>query len=207
MCTLAKPKSHRLLLAADALMFSAAVQAKDQQMVIFGNSFTDTGNKFAVNGIVNEPPYDGLNPFGVATDPYASHNFTNGKTWIELVADEVAHPQSAKAALFGGDKAGNYAWGQAPAYAAPGDLTPQSLSAQVASYLANVNHDVSSETLHVIFIGRSDVIDALVLLGGGAPFNAAVDRVALAAAAIQESIDALVSAGANRFLIWRCHRI
>ena len=201
MCTLAKPKSHRLLLVAVALMFSAVAQARNQQVVIFGDSFSDTGNQFAVNGIVNEPPYDSLNPFGVATDPYASHNFTNGTTWIELVADELAHPQSAKAALAGGKKAGNYAWGQAPAYAAAGSPAPQPLSAQVASYLANVNHDVSSETLHVVFIGRSDVIDALVLLGGGAPFNVAVERVGLAAAAIQESIDALVSAGANRFLI------
>jgi len=207
----------QLLLVATTLMVTSAVYADEDgwddddhhrdrhipKLVIFGDSLSDTGNKFAVNGILNPPPYDGLNTFGVPSDPYAKGgpNFTDGKTWIELVARQVKTPQSAKAVLLGSRKAGNYAWGGAPAYAPPGDDAPMPLGVQVASYLADVNHDVQAETVHVIFIGGNDVIDALVMLAGGAPFTDAVNRVAGAAAAIKQNVNALVDAGARRFLI------
>lgn len=198
MCSLAK--SSWLMLSA-CLFITCNAQA--ERLAIFGDSLSDTGNRYAVNGILNEPPYDGLNAGAVPVDPYPFNgaHFSNGWIWVERVAVALGSPLSARAVDSGGLLAANYAFGGARAYPPEIDNGARHLSAQVSSYLADVNNRVSPRTLHVIFIGGNDMVDALLMLGAGRPFPDAVTRIAMAAAAIQESVNALVSAGARRFLI------
>ena len=40
-------------------------------LVVFGDSLSDPGNKFALTGLSNVPPYDLLDPFVVPNGPYA----------------------------------------------------------------------------------------------------------------------------------------
>ena len=66
--------------------------AHAERVAIFGDSLSDTGNKYAVRGLVNEAPYDGLNEFGVPSDPYQSDDgayFSNGRVWVDIVGDEI----------------------------------------------------------------------------------------------------------------------
>jgi len=186
--------------AADA----AASGAVPGGLVVFGDSLSDTGNKYAVRDMLSEPPYDTLNEFGVPADPYPSEDgvyFSNGPVWIEEVAAAVGLELDARARLLGGRAFGNYAWGGARARAPGVDDGNRHLGEQVASYLADVNHDVRPDTLHVIFIGGNDVVDALITLVTTGSFPDAVQGLALAAASIQENVTALVNAGARRFLI------
>lgn len=204
-----------LALLAPLAVLAMPVQAKDdrwdkthvdwrvqKKLVVFGDSLSDTGNKLAIRDILNEPPYDQLNQFGVPSDPYAlSGNFTNGLTWLQHVALTLGIPDAAEPAASGHPRAGNYAWGGARAFPPPPELDPgnRHLREQVETYLADVNHDVSPDTLHVIFIGGNDVITSLLMLAQG--FPAAIGNTLNAATAIEEAVNALSAAGARRFLI------
>ena len=202
MCSIPKRTASRLWLFAAVLVVTATAQAKG--LVIFGDSLSDTGNKYAVNGMLSQPPYDTLNEFGIPTHPYArgGKHFTNGKTWIEWVARSLHQSRSAKAVLRGKRRSGNnYAWGGAHAYPPANDDGNRHLGDQVAAYLADVNFDVDPKAIHVVFIGGNDLMDALSGLGQGGSFPEAVTRVALAAFAVQENVNALRSAGAQRFLL------
>lgn len=39
-------------------------------LVVFGDSLSDSGNKYVVTGLSNTPPYDLLDPFLVPDGPY-----------------------------------------------------------------------------------------------------------------------------------------
>lgn len=206
MCNKRTSAATLLLLILNLLVAggAAAQAAAPDGLVVFGDSLSDTGNKYAVRGMLSEPPYDTLNAFGVPSDPYQSDNgiyFSNGPVWIEEVAATVGLGLDAEARLLGGRAFGNYAWGGARAQAPSVDDGNRHLGEQVASYLADVNYNVRPDTLHVIFIGGNDVVAALVTLATTGSFPDAIQSLALAAASIQENVTALVNAGARRFLI------
>jgi phospholipase/lecithinase/hemolysin len=178
--------------------------AKAERLVIFGDSLSDTGNKYAARGIANQPPYDQLNAAGVPTDPYQTDEgayFSNGAVWIERVGDALGSFDSAKPAAGRWPHAGNYAWGGARAFAAVADDGNRHLGDQVAAYLAAVNHAVDPAALHVVFIGGNDVADAGAMLLGGATPPQALGRLFAAVASINANLHALVDAGARRILL------
>jgi phospholipase/lecithinase/hemolysin len=194
-----------------------------KSIVVFGDSLSDSGNVFALNGgqIVAPPSYgmDGVDGLGIPEvvslipeAPYASRRFSNGRTWIELIANAIGLGSSVKPALPGAlfdlddGKASNYAFGSARAN--PVGQFP--LGEQVSLFLSDIRGRARPNALYVIEIGGNDIRDAigavfLLLNGGEDPDVAMAAGVAVAQAAalsVKQAIETLHGAGARRFLVW-----
>lgn len=182
-----------------------------ERIVVFGDSLSDPGNAFALNGgrTVSPPDY-GMT--GVAANgvpevvtlipdaPYVSRRFSNGPTWIELLAGSIGLGSSVRpavaGALFGADdgRASNYAVGGSTA----ADLTASGggqfhLTAQVELFLSDVRGRAPGDALYVIAIGGNDVRAALAA-GPGV--------LSLALNSLGQNVQKLYGAGARRFLVW-----
>lgn len=175
------------------------------RFVIFGGSLSDTGNAFvlladsnqACGARQNVPPYDTLDDFLVPDGPYArgGHHFTDGATWAEELARDLALAGNARPALrSGGTEASNFAAGGARAVAFPCRFN---LPDQLAAYLAKFPQ-TSPQALVALEMGGNDVRDALVAAASGqdpAPF------IQGALASLANSIATLYAGGARRFLL------
>ena len=182
-------------------------------MVVFGDSLSDPGNVFVLEGKVSVRPYNAGN-IPDAPYPIGGLTFSNGKTWVEHV--------SANLKLKGGNGPAlrtttftNYAFGGARAASSAGG--PFDLSAQVGQYFSDTGGSVDSEALHTIFIGGNDVRDALnafnvalqqtLIAGGTLPEALAAGQAAAeviltgAVTTIADNIIALTSQGARNFLV------
>jgi phospholipase/lecithinase/hemolysin len=184
-----------------------APQAGIDRIVAFGASLTDTGNAFiwlseAANRTcgtrLNVPPYDALDDLLIPDGPYArgGHHFTNGATWVEGLAQDLALAGNARPALQNtGMKASNYATGGARAVA---DFYCRfNLPAQISTYVADFPQS-SARTLVAIEIGGNDVRDALVAAATGhdpAPY------IGNALASLSQGIVTLYGHGAQKFLV------
>ena len=113
------------------------------ELVIFGDSLSDTGNVFAQSG--SPPP------------PYFEGRFSNGPVWIEHVANRLGLKEDAAALLLGGN---NYAFGGARVQ--PGLAAVPSLTEQVGMYLGNVGV-ANPDALYVVVGGGNDMRDAFSL--------------------------------------------
>jgi phospholipase/lecithinase/hemolysin len=154
-----------LLSLALAVVSPASAAAGDYSAVVaFGDSLTDTGNKYAVTGLANSPPYDLLDSFRVPDGPYTvgGLHHSNGATWIEDLTRPMGFAGSVRPALRNAGKATNYAYGGAragspePALVEQGCLEPNSnlhFPDQVTSFLADVNSSAPGDALYAIFIG------------------------------------------------------
>lgn len=183
-------------------------------IVVFGDSLSDPGNAFALNGgqTVSPPDYgmNGVDSLGVPEvialvpeAPYETRHFSNGVTWIEVLAGAIGLGSSVKPAVPGAllgthdGRAANYAVGGATA--ANLGVSQFHLGAQVGLFLSDVRGRAPSNALYVIEIGGNDIRAALAaaLLGQNpmAVIDAAVDSV-------EQSIRALHGAGARKFLVW-----
>ena len=180
------------------------------RIVVFGDSLSDPGNAFALNGgqTISPPDYgmsgvtNGIpDVISLVPDaPYSSRRFSNGRTWIEDLAAAVGLPQNARpavaGALFGEDdgRASNYAVGGATAAdlsASGGSQFP--LGVQVNLFLRDVGGRAPADALYVVEIGGNDVRAALV--AGPGVLNLALTSVA-------QNIQKLYGAGARHFLVW-----
>ena len=166
---------------------SLAQNYKD--IVVFGDSLSDSGNAFVLTGELSKPPYQLIPDAAYAR---GGKHFSNGKTWVEQLAKRMKISENARPALKEEDSFQNYAVGGARARAGNASFH---LSNQVGLYLSDVGGQASAETLYVIFIGGNDVRDAIE--------NPAFAGTILTAAltAVQDNIVALTSAGARNFLI------
>jgi phospholipase/lecithinase/hemolysin len=186
---------------------AAAQPADVERLVAFGASLTDTGNAFEwlsdpANRICGErtvvPPYDTLEDL-VPPGPYArgGHHFTNGATWIEVLARELALAGNARPAFRSeSPKATNYAVGGARAVA--GFPCRFNLPDQVNTYLSDFAATPAG-TVVAIEIGGNDVQDALMaaaLFGQNpAPY------IQNAIGSLADNITRLYAHGARRFLL------
>ncbi|KPK34954.1 MAG: hypothetical protein AMJ66_02535 [Betaproteobacteria bacterium SG8_40] len=177
------------------------------RIVTFGASLSDSGNAFVwladpansdCGTRLNVPPYDALSDLFVPDGPYAKggHHFTNGATWVEGLARNLALAGNTRPAFRnGGNKASNYAVGGARA--AAGFPCRFNLPAQVNAYLGDFG-STSSRTLVAIEIGGNDVRDALIAaLSGGNPGQ----KIQEALTSLFQSINQLYGSGAKHFLI------
>ena len=203
----------RVALVAFAL-FIAPLQANADgrprhvdRIVVFGDSLSDPGNAFALNGgvTVSAPTYgmDGIangipEVITLIPDaPYASRRFSNGPTWIELLGTAFGlapYVQPAVAgALIGpdGGKAANYAVGGARAAGAG----PFDLGGQVSLFLSDTRNRAPSDALYVIAIGGNDIRDALAEEDPSVVIGAALS-------ALSQNVQRLYQAGARKFLLW-----
>jgi len=175
------------------------------RIVVFGDSLSDPGNAFELNGgqTVSPPDYgmSGVDPATgipdvislVPTAPYASHRFSNGRTWIEDLAAAVGLPQNARPAFVGSDgRASNYAVGGATAFG----TRAVDLSGQADNFFLDfdVQHKgASSDVLYIIAIGGNDVRAAL---------TAGPGVLTVALTSVAQNIQKLYGAGARHFLVW-----
>lgn len=177
---------------------AGAAQAFDQ-LVVFGDSLTDSGNNAAIIGaqpsqVITGNTYVPLYPYGGA--------YTNGNTWVTNFAAGLGLPGGAVAALAGG---GNFAFGGARTTVdgTNGDGFPYSATTQVTRYLLT-SPPITPDTLFVVAIGANDVRAAAETL---APDGSNLISVATAAAVdyatgIGNIVDGLQSAGAQHIVVW-----
>jgi outer membrane lipase/esterase len=165
------------------------------RLFVFGDSLSDPGNRFAITGETAHPPFS---PIPDAAYGVGGHHFSNGRTWIEVLAQTMNLTEWAKPA--NRDPAfGNYAYGGARARAyAP---TAPSFSDQVAQWIGNGNctpGSAQAETLFVIQFGGNDLRDLLEAPANGLD-PATIIPNALEAIAV--NIGTLRFCGAQHFLI------
>jgi phospholipase/lecithinase/hemolysin len=180
------------------------------RVVAFGASLTDTGNGFiwlsepanqSCGTRLNVPPYDALDDLLVPDGPYAKggHHFSNGATWLEGLARDLALAGNARPALQNtGMEASNYAVFGARAVA--NFPCRFNLPEQVGTYLEDFPQ-TSAHTLIAIEIGGNDVRDAFVEVATSGDPDAAIPFIEGALGSIVININRLYGNGARKFLV------
>ncbi len=163
-----------LFVSLSAGVTGAQVPARPSQIVVFGDSLSDTGNAHIATLHDHAP-----------SPPYYDGRFSNGPLWIE---DFAAHfGLAVRPALSGGS---NFAVGGAKA-GSSADRLPY----QVSLYLLlSVFSRPDPHALYVIFGGGNDIRSALKL-ADPAP------ALANAAISIRHMIERLAAHGATNFLV------
>jgi phospholipase/lecithinase/hemolysin len=185
-----------------ALLCPVALANGYKEVVAFGDSLSDSGNHFAVFGESSRQPFE-----PVPSAPYAigGHHFSNGRTWIERLAQRLAMPQVANPALSPSARGSNYAVGQARARANAPEFPLFDFGTQVGLFLSDRNGLASGDALYVVWIGGNDVRDALMaLFVGGGSEAAQFAAQAIMSGAMQATADgilALYASGARQFLV------
>ena len=164
----------KTVLASATLCCALSVAAPSfayTKLVVFGDSFSDTGNAAtAIPGVAPSPPY-------------FQNRFTNGPNYIDRLGMTLG--LSTTASLLGGT---NYAYAAATTSATqPSPLGVQavpSLDAQVATYLASVN-GADPNALYVFQAGTNDLLGGLLTLNGTNGSSAAATLAAIAATGAQ----------------------
>ncbi len=136
-----------------------------RDVVVFGDSLSDNGNAFELSGF--PPP------------PYWEGRFSNGRIWVEQLANQLGLDP---------DAISDHAVGAVLA----GDV----LNAQVLPYVAALGGQVDDAALYTIWAGANDVFVLLATPGA--------DPAVVIGAAIQDlsdAIDALLAAGARHVLV------
>lgn len=164
------------------------------RLFVFGASFVDSGNHFAVTGETAHPPFVFVGPsYGVG-----GHHFSNGSTWVEVLAQEMGLTEWANPA-YRNPAFGNYAFGYAravdPPEGEPDPLEP-SLFDQVKAWETNgyCTYVPMDDTL---FIVDSGYFDALDIVFGADPMMVLSGM----AGSIDYHIGFLHDCGARNFLI------
>jgi len=190
-------------ICAGALALALAAQASAQppapRLVVFGDSLSDPGNAFALVGGTNTPPDYSVDFFFVPSQPYArgGHHFTNGDTWIELLARARGLNANAQPAFrSNAPGAANYAIGGARAR---DDGSFTSLSRQVDAFLGDAGGVAPGAALYVVEVGGNDIRDIAQTQ------DPSLATAALAA--IQANIVRLYGAGARTFLVWNAPKV
>ena len=207
---------HAKYLLILAALFSASSSANEYSTIVgFGDSLTDTGNKFVDTGLLNRPPYDLLNEFRVPDGPYARGGLqhSNGATWIEQYARPLDLGDAVRPSLRNPGEATNYAYGGArardgspePDLVALGCLEDNSnlhFTDQVTAFLGDVNMSAPGDALYALFIGGNDVADAVRALQCD-PTGATSVGVIIGGAltSVRDNIIALYFQGARKFVV------
>jgi phospholipase/lecithinase/hemolysin len=165
------------------------------RIAVFGDSISDTGNVFALTGMVSTRPYNASN-IPDAPYPIGGLNFSNGHTWIWEVGRKLNNTVDVSAALRAPPAFNNYAFGGARARDGASQIP--SLSQQVGLYLGD-NGNVSG-TRQFIVIGGNDVRDAISAYLTDGPV-AAGQIIVDAVTAISDNIQSLAASGAHDFMV------
>ena len=128
------------------------------RMFVFGASFLDPGNHFAVTGETAHPPFD---PMSFASYAVGGHHYSNGPTWVEVMAQEMNLVRWAQPA-YRNPVFGNYAYGYALARDVEFPLGP-GLGDQVQDWIGNgyCTFAAMDDTLFVLDTAYFDLFDIL----------------------------------------------
>ena len=193
--------AKRPILALLACLAWAAAPAQAEtdhgfsRIFVFGDSLSDPGNRFAITGETAHPPFQAIPDaaYGVG-----GHHFSNGRTWVEVLAQKMNLTEWAKPANRN-PAFGNYAYGGARMRAY--SPSAPSFGDQVQQWMGNGNctaGTTQADTLFVIQFGGNDLRDLL-----GAPANGLDPATIIPDAldAIRDNIKALKDCGARHFLV------
>jgi outer membrane lipase/esterase len=145
-----------------------ATAASFDNMVIIGDSLSDTGNLFELTSFLLQMNLM-LAPAPLPpSPPYASGRFSNGPLWVETLAERIGHGQATfpagvalgAAALPGYPGGNNYAIAGAftgMGNSALGQNPPTGLQVQVEYYLQQHGGAADPETLYVVVGGGNDI--------------------------------------------------
>jgi phospholipase/lecithinase/hemolysin len=182
------------LLLASLFGTNLAAASEYPRVVAFGDSLSDPGNAFVLTMNVSLPPFQ-----LIPDAPYArgGMHFSNGKTWVEQLADDLDVPRSAGPALRGPVVFSNYAVGGARA-------RPEGvfdLTTQVDLFLRDFSGAAPADALYVVYAGSNDVRDGLAALASD-PSGATSSAILQGAlAALRDNLLRLQAAGARHFLV------
>ena len=162
-----------------------------ERIVTFGDSLSDPGNAYVATGDFVVRPFD-----PVPDAPYliGSFHFSNGPTWIEWLARDVRLRSSGRPALLRPGVYTDYAVGSARARTRPGDLV--NLDIEIALFLEDFGGAASPDALYAVWIGATDLRDAL----STAPAEGQ-QIIHDALSATGAGIEQLYQAGARSFLV------
>jgi len=177
------------------------------EIVVFGDSLSDSGNAFALQKENNVPPNYSVNPLLIPDDAYArgGHRFSNGPTWAEQFGKSLGLATDVSPAFRDANpRATNYAVGGARARDDGG--TSINLPIQVKVFLQDFGGHAPADALYVIEVGGNDMRDALAAVGAMPPQDPA-PIIAGAVGSIAANIMTLYQAGARKFLVWNAANI
>ena len=161
------------------------------RMFIFGASFLDSGNNFAVTGETAHPPFD---PMSFTSYGIGGHHYSNGRTWVEVMAQEMELTEWAKPA-YRDPAYGNYAYG----YARARDVdyaTGPSLGEQVQAWIDN-GYCTGTAMTDTLFVLDTTYADFLDILAGGDPVDILVGMLD----SIATNIGILYGCGARNLMV------
>jgi phospholipase/lecithinase/hemolysin len=165
------------------------------RIFIFGASFMDPGNHFVLTGETAHPPFE---PIVFASYGIGGHHPTNGRTWVEVLAQEMELTEWAKPA-YRDPAFGNYAVSYARARTVEPDPIEPSLYDQVATWDANGYCTGSpmhpmNDTLFIVDSGYRDLLDVALGASGEEVMPAVMQSFA-------ENIGRLYGCGAVNLLM------
>lgn len=136
--------TYRLLVAAAFIVLTSVNARSDQgvtitEMVVFGDSYADTGNLFIITA-------GGLPP----SPPYFNGRFSNGPLWVDVLALGLGLDEPGPSILGGT----NFAFGGAVAGPGPGPFPLPPVEAQIGTYLTH--QEPTGSELFVISAGGNN---------------------------------------------------
>ena len=152
-------------------------------MVVFGDSLSDTGNLFIATG-GTQPP---------AGQPYFNGRFSDGPLWVESLAAGLNLPLASNPYLVGGN---NYAFAGARTGTSS---SPPGLLAQVGGLWGPTHPLADQAALYVVVAGGNDLRDARSVPGSTAASRQAAAQAA--ATNVFNSVALLAARGARHVLI------
>src|SRR5262249_46320253 len=132
-----RPASPRLSVEA---LEDRTVPAAFSELVVFGDSISDTGNFFLASG------------GAVAGPPYLAGRFPHGPGWVEVLAQRLGLPAPAPS-LLGGS---NYAWGSAETGPGLSFFGAPNVGLQIDRFLAD-RGGLAGDELVVVLAGGNDL--------------------------------------------------
>jgi len=195
-----REKSALSLLACLGLLFAlpgiSLAQSEYEDVFIFGDSLSDSGNRYLMTGQTTKSPY-----VLIPTYPYAmgGHHYSNGETWVEHLAKNLKDATGGQPSLANPGKNGNYAYGGARGRNNMEHESPDSQE-QAGKMIADYN-GAPSDALYVIQFGGNDVRDALAAAQGDQTLATSFGILFQATYEVQGAIQTLYNAGARNFLV------
>jgi phospholipase/lecithinase/hemolysin len=179
-------------------------------MVVFGDSLSDTGNVLSLTSAFTPQPFPNL--------PSAPGRFSDGAVWTEYLAAGLGLPSGAQnsnllfngstVSLIGTPGGQNYAYGGARtglggAAGATTGMMGQLAAWNGAAFASALARAADPDALYVVFGGANDLRDARSAYSGASPTDDAMRAAAAAATAqnITNIVGLLSQAGARHFLV------
>jgi phospholipase/lecithinase/hemolysin len=160
-----------------AVLFSTILAASPlKNLVVFGDSLSDTGNLDRYLADMGLPPYAG--------EPYYNHHFSNGLLWNEFLMQSY-FPDTAEKHLL------NYSRGGAGVSPKESDTMFLTLRGEIADYLFEHGGQANADDLYLIWIGANNYLRS--------PEDKTVEVVNNG---ISYGIDRLIRAGARNVMVF-----